>query len=201
MRLFVALDVDPEICQHIVAFRDPMRRLAPEVRWVAPEAFHVTLQFLGETKKLDAIRQALQSVHRQPIALAFRGAGFFPSPRAPRVFWIGIEADARLQELVTAISDALAPCGFEREPGAFTPHLTLARSGSGRPRPVPGERPAPGLQRVHEQLSKSPSPDFGTMTAHRFFLYQSHLSPAGPRYERLAGYELRPLPTANNETL
>ena len=190
MRLFVALDIDPEIRQRIVAFREQMRRLAPQVRWVAPETFHVTLQFLGETTKLEAIRQALQSVPRQPIALAFRGAGFFPFRGAPRVFWIGIEADAHLQELVTAISDALTPCHFAREPGAFTPHLTLARTGSGRPRPVPGERPAPGLQRVHEQLAKSPSPDFGTMTAHQFFLYQSHLSPAGPRYERLAGYDL-----------
>src|SRR5271166_4795922 len=107
MRLFVALDIDEPIRQRITTFRDEMRRLAPDVRWVGPETFHVTLQFLGETKKLDEIRSALKSIHCAPIELAFRGAGFFPSPKVPRVFWVGIEADAHLQELVSATSQAL----------------------------------------------------------------------------------------------
>jgi len=200
MRLFVALDIDPAIRQRIVVFRDEMRRLAPEVRWVSPETFHVTLQFLGETAELDEICRALPSLQGPPITLAFRGVGFFPNPRAPRVFWVGIEADAHLQSLVSDVAQSLAPLGFERDPGAFTPHLTLARSGSGRPRPVVGERPAPGLQRVHTQLSKFPPPDFGTMTAHQFFLYESHLSSAGPRYEKRAAYELRLSSTANHES-
>ena len=191
MRLFVALDIDPDIRQRITAFRDRLRPLAPDVRWVGPETFHITLHFLGETKKLDEIRTALQAVRSAPILLAFRGAGFFPHAKAPRVFWVGIESDERLQELVKSVAKALRPLGFEREPGAFTPHLTLARSGSGRPRPVPGERPAPALQRVRDELAKSPSPDFGTMTAHQFYLYESHLSSAGPRYEKVAAYALR----------
>ena len=191
MRLFVALDIDADIRDRITAFRTQLRPLAPDVRWVGPETFHTTLQFLGETKKLDEIRHALQGVGCAPVKLAFRGAGFFPTPKAPRVFWVGIEGDAHLQELVTAIAQALAPLGCTRDQGPFTPHLTLARSGSGRPRPVRGERPASALQRVRDELAKSPSPDFGTMTAHEFFLYESHLSSAGPRYEKRAAYPLR----------
>ncbi len=49
MRLFVALDIDPEIRRRIGEFRDQMRPYAPDVRWVGPETFHITLQFLGET--------------------------------------------------------------------------------------------------------------------------------------------------------
>jgi RNA 2',3'-cyclic 3'-phosphodiesterase len=200
MRLFVALDIDAAIRERITAFRNRLRPLAPDVRWVGPETFHITLQFLGETQELDEIRHALQTVHGAPISLAFRGAGFFPHANAPRVFWVGIESDSKLQTLVTGLARALAPLGFERDTGAFTPHLTLARSGSGRPRPVRGERPASGLQRVAERLAKSPQPDFDTMTAHEFFLYQSHLSSAGPRYEKLATYSLKPsLTTTNNE--
>jgi len=199
MRLFVALNIDLPIRERITAFRNQVRPLAPDVRWVGPETFHVTLQFLGETKKLNEIRHPLQSVTAAPITLAFRGAGFFPNPKAPRVFWVGIEADETLQHLVGAVAHALAPLGFERDAGPFTPHLTLARSGSGRPRPVPGERPASGLQRVRDALAKLPPPDFGTMTAHEFFLYQSHLSPAGPRYEKLAAFALRRSSTGNNE--
>jgi RNA 2',3'-cyclic 3'-phosphodiesterase len=191
VRLFVALDIDEPIRDRITAFRDQMRRLAPDVRWVAPETFHVTLQFLGETETIDEVRQALRPVQCVPITVAFQGAGFFPNPRVPRVFWIGIHGDEHLQQLVTNIARALAPLSFERDPGAFTPHLTLARSGSGRPKPVRGERPASALLRVGDELAKSPSPDFGTMTAHQFYLYESHLSSAGPRYEKLAEFPLR----------
>ena len=191
MRLFLALDIDEPIRQRIIAFRDHMRRLAPNVRWVAPETFHVTLQFLGETAKLDEITRALQPERCAAVTVAFRGAGFFPNPKIPRIFWVGIHGDEHLQELVTTIARALAPLGFERDPGVFTPHLTLARTGSGRPKPVRGERPAPALQRVGDELAKSPPPDFGTMTAHQFFLYESHLSSAGPRYEKLAAFPLQ----------
>ena len=165
--------------------------LAPDVRWVGPETFHLTLQFLGETKKLDEIRHALKELKCAPVALAFRGAGFFPNPKAPRVFWVGIESDGNLQTLAAAVANATKTLAFERDAGPFTPHLTLARSGSGRPLPVPGERAAFGLQRVRDELAKLPQPDFGTMTAHEFFLYESHLSPAGAQYEKRAAYRLR----------
>ena len=191
MRLFIALDIDADIRERITAFRSHMRMHATDVRWVGPETFHITLQFLGETKKLDGIRHALKEIECAPVALAFHGAGFFPNPKSPRVFWVGIESDENLQALAAAVAHATRPLGFERDAGPFTPHLTLARSGSGRPRPVPGERAASGLQRVRDELAKLPQPDFGTMTAHEFFLYESHLSPAGAQYEKRAAYRLR----------
>jgi 2'-5' RNA ligase len=190
MRLFIALDIDPEIRERITMFRNQMRQFAPDIRWVGSETFHVTLQFLGETKKLDEIRKALQQVKSPPLEITFRGAGFFPNPRVPRVFWVGIEGDQLLQDLVTAISRALLPLGFEREPGPYAPHLTLARAGSGRPRPVPGERAAPALQLIRAKLEALPPPDFGTMTAHEFCLYESKLTPAGARYTKMARFPL-----------
>ena len=97
MRLFVALDIDPEIRERIVAFRNQMRMLAPDVRWVGPETFHVTLQFLGETKKADEICRALKQVKSEAVQLTFRDTGFFPNPKAPRVLWVGIESDQHLE--------------------------------------------------------------------------------------------------------
>jgi RNA 2',3'-cyclic 3'-phosphodiesterase len=190
MRLFIALDIDEPIRDQITAFRDEIRQLAPDVRWVSPETFHVTLQFLGETKKLDEIRIALWQVKSPPVQLAFRGTGFFPNSKAPRVFWIGIVSGENLQTLAAEVATAMLPLGFESDTSSFMPHLTLARSGSGRPRPVPGERPTPGLQQVRAKLEILPPPDFGTMTAHEFNLYESHLSPAGPRYEKRARFPL-----------
>jgi len=190
MRLFVALDIDAPIRDRIAQFRNQMRQLAPDVRWVGPETFHITLQFLGETKKLVDVQRALRHVKGKPLDLAFRNTGFFPTPKSPRVFWVGIEADQRLQELVSSIAKVLQPLGFEADSGPFHPHLTLARAGSGRPRPVPGERFEPGLQQVRTGVEGLPPLEFGTMTAREFCLYQSKLSPAGAQYTKLSRYPL-----------
>ncbi len=190
MRLFIALDIDADIRERITAFRNELRQLAPDVRWVGPETFHVTLQFLGETKKLDEVRNALEQVKSPPVQLAFRGVGFFPNSKAPRVFWIGISSDENLQTLAAEVAIAMQPLGFESDASSFMPHLTLARSGSGRPRAVPSERSAPGLLQVRAHLETLLPPDFGTMTAHEFILYESHLSSAGPRYEKRERFPL-----------
>jgi len=190
MRLFLALDIDPEIRRRITAFRDQMRSLAPDVRWVGPETFHITLQFLGETGKLDEIRRALEPIKAAPVPLAFRGAGFFPNPKSLRVFWVGIESDENLQLLADAIGGALKPLGFEREHGPYKPHLTLARTGSGRPRPVRSEQATPGLLAVRVKVEAMPPLEFGTMTAREFCLYESKLSPKGSQYTKLSRYPL-----------
>ena len=125
-----------------------------------------------------------------PTTVTFRGAGFFPNPNRARVFWVGIESDANLQHLVNEIGTALAPLGFKREQEEYHPHLTLARAGSGRPQHRPGDKAAPGLQQVRAKLETMPPPDFGTMTANEFILYQSTLTPTGSRYAKLARYPL-----------
>ena len=190
MRLFIALDIDAEIRQRIREFREQMRALAPDVRWVGPESFHVTLQFLGETEKLDDIRGALQQVRNAPVTLSFRGSGFFPTPKSPRIFWVGIEPDESLQQLANSITAAVKPLGFEPDRGPYKPHLTLARSGSGRPRPVRGEHFAAGLIGLRMKLETVSQSDFGTMTAREFCLYQSKLSPKGAQYIKLERYAL-----------
>jgi 2'-5' RNA ligase len=153
MRLFVALDIDAEIRRRITEFRNQMQPLAPDVRWGGPETFHITLQFLGETKKADEIRRALQSVRGSPVQLTFRNTGFFPSPKKPRVFWVGIEADEHLQALVTSVGELLQPLGFERDALPFKPHLTLARAGGGRPWAKPGTRPARGPRQARNAFA------------------------------------------------
>ncbi|MGB9253230.1 MAG: RNA 2',3'-cyclic phosphodiesterase [Candidatus Korobacteraceae bacterium] len=190
MRLFIALDIDPDIRKRITEFRDQMRSFAPDVRWVGPETFHITLQFLGETDKLDDIRKALEQINAAQVPLTFRGAGFFPNPKSPRVFWVGIDSDDNLQQLANSIGTALKPLGFERDASPYKPHLTLARAGSGRPRPVRGERTAPGLLAVRVKVEGLTHLDFGTMTAREFCLYESKLSPKGAQYTKLSRYSL-----------
>jgi 2'-5' RNA ligase len=190
MRLFVALDIDTEIRTHIGEFRDQMRAYAPDVRWVGPETFHVTLQFLGETAKVEEVKRALQQVRSSAVEVSFRGTGFFPNPKSPRVFWVGIESDENLQQLANSIGESLHPLGFDRDAGPFKAHLTLARVGSGRPKAVRGEPASAGLHGLRVKLEGVPPAEFGTMTAREFCLYQSTLSPNGAKYTKLATYPL-----------
>ena len=192
MRLFVALDIDPEIRQRIARFLDGVRAFTPDARWVRAESLHLTLKFIGEQpdSKLDAVKQSLAGIHSPATTLNFHGYGFFPTVRSPRVFWIGVEADEHLAPLVRLVEEALEPLGIKPEGRDFSPHLTLARGKSAAPQRRPDDRPNRAFQQLQEKLNALPAPEFGTMTAREFFLYQSKLSPAGSQYTKLQRFPL-----------
>ena len=188
MRLFVALDMDEAILQRLDDYVRTLLPRLPGVRFVRSSSYHITLQFLGEVPGADAIRARLREVRAGTFQLTVGGVGFFPNTRAPRVFWAGVDAPA-LPALAQKISQSLEVLGFA-PPDDFHPHLTVARSGSGRPRPLRGERPSEAFARLPGIVASSPAPEFGTMTARQFFLYESKLSPSGPNYNKLEGFEL-----------
>ncbi len=192
MRLFVAIDIEDEVRKRIERFLEGVRGFAPEVRWVRPDSMHLTLKFLGETDEATAerVQRALAHIRNEPGPITFRGTGFFPTPRSARVFWIGIEADEHLAALAEKVEQVMEALGYEREKRAFSPHLTLARSGSGRPGRGPEDKLNLRFRRLQEKLAAMPPPDFGTMTPRAFFLYQSKLSPQGSEYTKIASFKL-----------
>jgi 2'-5' RNA ligase len=193
MRLFVALDLDPAIRERLALFLEGVQEFAPEARWARAESLHLTLKFIGEmdAARLDEARSALALVEGEVSEVRVRGTGFFPTVKSARVFWVGIEADAGLAALARTVEDALEPLGVERERRAFSPHLTLARTGSGRPSRGREDRVNANFRRLQEKLAAMPEPDLGAMAPREFFLYQSKLSPAGAMYTKLAGFPLR----------
>ena len=194
MRVFIALDIEDAIRDRISRFMDGVREFAPDARWVRPESLHVTLKFIGEksAEAVEQIKEALAAVKGQPVEMGFRGHGFFPTAKSARVFWVGIESGPALASLANAVDDVTAGLGIPKEERAFNAHLTLARGGggSGSPRRQNGGRPSKNFQRLQEKLSALSASDFGTMTAHEFFLYQSHLSRGGSRYTKIARFAL-----------
>ena len=194
MRVFVALDIEDAIRDRISRFMDGVREFAPDARWVRPESLHVTLKFVGEksAEAVEQVKEALAAVKGQPVEMGFRGHGFFPTAKSARVFWVGIESGPALASLANAVDDVTAGLGIPKEERAFNAHLTLARGGggSGSPRRQNGGRPSKNFQRLQEKLSALSASDFGTMTAHEFFLYQSQLSRGGSRYTKIARFAL-----------
>ena len=195
MRTFVALDMDSAIRQRIQHFMEEVRGLAPDVRWLNPESLHVTLKFIGEKPdaKVSQIVEVLSSISTEPFQLRFRGAGFFPTAKAARVFWIGIEAEDALTLLARAIDESLAKIGIAKEDRAFSPHLTLARASgrSGAPGPRKNDKTNRLFAKLQDFLATHPAPDFDTMTAREFFLYRSQLSGKGSQYTKIAQFKLQ----------
>jgi len=194
MRLFVALDIDEQIRQRLATFVEGVRGFAPDARWVTPESLHLTLKFIGEwqNESLPQIEKALTALSGTPIELRFHKYGFFPTDKAPRVFWVGIAGGAPLADLAARVDEALSNLGIAKESRAFSPHLTLARGGggSGAPGWRKGDRANSGFRRLQEKLATMSALEFGTMTAREFFLYQSQLSPKGSRYTKIAKFQL-----------
>ena len=195
MRLFVALDIDESMRQQIARFVEGVRGFAPDARWVRTESLHITLKFIGHIPEEDLPRfeQALTTLSATPFDLSIRGHGFFPTPRSPRVFWLGIVAPPELARLAAEVDAATTALGIPKEEHSFSPHLTLARGGggSGSPRFRKRDRPNSQFIKLQEKLAVLPALDFGTMTAREFFLYESKLSPKGSRYSKLAAFPLR----------
>ena len=194
MRLFVALDLDEEIRRNISEFVERVRKSAPDARWTSVESLHITLKFIGESPDdtVKQIEEAVGAIQSDSFEVKFSGTGFFPTPKAARVFWAGIQAERALTELAAKIEESLAGMGIPKEQRGFSPHLTLARAagGSGAPGWRRGDKPSRQFAVLQDQLARVASPEFGTMTAREFFLYRSQLSSKGSRYTKIARFAL-----------
>jgi RNA 2',3'-cyclic 3'-phosphodiesterase len=134
IRTFIAIEVPEEIKAYL---SDMCRDLAADipaaaVRWVRPEAMHLTLRFLGDTavEQLPQIGDALDvtTTGRRAFPLALDKLGCFPNPKRPRVIWAGITgALGQLEAVRNALDRALEVSGWPAETQAFQPHLTLGR--------------------------------------------------------------------------
>lgn len=197
MRIFIGIDLDPDVRGRISRFLEGVQGFAPDARWMHPESLHITLKFIGEQspEQVAAINERLRSVEGSAFEIRVGGYGFFPTAKAPRVFWIGIQSGTQLGELAERIDMATAELGIPREDRAFSPHLTLARAGAGRksgsPKRQKSDGPNATFAVLEKRLAAMGELDFGAMTAREFILYQSQLSPGGSKYTKLQRFPLQ----------
>jgi RNA 2',3'-cyclic 3'-phosphodiesterase len=172
MRLFLALPLDESLLAGLTRLTTRLRGDAPNLRWSAPEAWHITLQFLGATtpEQYACVIDRLSRLKNPPVPIKLAAPGVFP--RAG-VFHLGVEPTPALLTLQQRIAAATAPCGFETEDRPYHPHITLARA--------KGRDGARDLRALASHLpAETRLPRF---TAREFLVFESHLSSAGSRYE------------------
>jgi 2'-5' RNA ligase len=181
VRLFVALEIPSAVRENLAALLASLRAIMKEPRWVRPENLHVTLKFLGEVAegKLEGVRSVLHHIRSESaVALEFRGLGFFPNDKHPRVFWAGMEGSTNLKTLAADIDTAMEKQGIPREQREFSPHLTLARFERGR---LP--------EKLRSAIATNAQREFGSLRASEFHLIHSKLKPSGAEYTTLERFQ------------
>jgi 2'-5' RNA ligase len=137
IRTFICIELPDSVKQKMELLENQLRGVDAQVSWVKPSNVHLTLKFLGgvPSHKIDRVSEALEHAsHDTPaFEIEVAGAGCFPSPRSPRVLWIGLAGvPDPLLRLYTNLEDELATVGFQREKRRFAPHLTIGRLRSPR---------------------------------------------------------------------
>jgi 2'-5' RNA ligase len=177
MRLFLAIPLSPAVRDQLAAIRARLERPDDNLRWSAPESWHITLQFLGATTpaQYDCVLSRLRTLSAAPVPVQLEALGFF---HRTGVFFAGIHLTPSLVALQQRIVSATTPCGFVPETRPYHPHITLARNRSG----------ANGIGTLQPRAGAAPA--FDPFTAQEFLLYESFLGPSGSRYEVRARFPL-----------
>ena len=170
MRLFIGIPMAEAVVHELASVRAQLERPADRLRWSAPESWHVTLQFLGNTtpEQLQCVKDGLRAIVSPLVPVKLEGMGFFD--RAG-IFFVSVLLSQELLALERQVVAATARCGFVAETRPYQPHITLARN-RGR---------SEGIRRLKGAIL--PEPRFPAFAAREFLLYESFPGPAGSRYE------------------
>lgn len=175
IRTFFAIELDPAARRAATELARALRERpgGDRVRWVRPEALHVTLRFLGDIDpgRVATLRErvAPELAKLSPFALGLGAVHPFPSARRPLVVAVDVTPAEPLEELAAAVERGVVAAGFEAEARTFRAHLTLGRLRSGRP-PATDEMAAPAGVRF----------EVGDVV-----LFRSELRPGGALYTPL----------------
>ncbi len=190
LRTFIAIELDETVRDGLARVQAKFKRQAPDggVKWVNPEAIHLTLKFLGDTpvtkisKVSDGLAAACEGI--KPFDLSFEGRGCFPNMRRPRVIWVAVRdvSGSSLARLQAAVEQKVSPLGFPTEERGFSPHLTLGRVARGANAQVEAA--------IGQMVEKSVVEQIAVQRVTAVHFIKSDLRPTGPIYNQLATVEL-----------
>lgn len=125
MRLFIAVNLSPEMKNALTDAQRTMYDRGARGRFTPEENLHLTLAFIGEYPSADAVMDALSTVTFTPFEIRLDGVGRFGD-----LWWAGLRESAALTAVVRRVRRALAEGGIPFDRKRFTPHITLIRKAS-----------------------------------------------------------------------
>ena len=148
MRLFAGIPLAAEVIEELSAISLRLQTSGDGLRWSAPESWHITLQFLGNTgqPQYECIVARLRELRSPPVPIQLEDLGFFD--RAG-VFFAGVALTSELRLLQERVTAATGLCGFVPETRPYHPHITLGPHQEQRTRPGRAEDQAPSSPGIH----------------------------------------------------
>jgi 2'-5' RNA ligase len=176
MRLFVAIPLAASVIGELSAISARLRSREDGLRWTAPESWHITLQFLGNSsqEQCECVVARLRQLHLPPTSIRLEKLGFFDHAG---VFLATVMLSPELMLLQQRVTATTEPCGFIPEARPFQPHITLARNRD------KGSRQSLRKLKAELEARASRPPKFTGFLAGEFLLYESFLGAGGSRYE------------------
>ncbi len=171
MRAFLGFPIPPHLAEALYSSVADRRAAYPDIRWVKPANYHITVLFLGEIDEGEASRigRILDGLSfNGGTQAAFGGIGSFPPNGAPRVLHVGLSEG---EEYCTGVHAKI--CGVlpeYSEAHGYTPHITLGRVKR-------------GCRVSWTEPTNAPPNDL--FRIEKIVLFQSILSPTGPVYKRI----------------
>lgn len=179
-RLFIGIPISGKIKEKIKPLYAKLKETGAELNFVSWDNLHLTLKFLGNVQEdqIEEIKKRLAAIKPEKFILKFKGVGAFPDNEQIKVIWIGVESP----ELIQLMKEINLSLNYIREnEQEENAHLTLARVKS-----------AKNKEKLPTFLRDVKGKKFTEMMADKFILYESELTPKGPKYKKLQGgvYEM-----------
>lgn len=123
MRTFLAIELPQKVKDSLQSQFEKLYQQYPDIRWVSPENFHVTLYFLGEIDSPEgAIKKIGEAIYDIPrFHLYSSKAGVFIKHKI--TLYLGFQRNKILERLVDAVREKFQLPTDKK----FVPHLTIGR--------------------------------------------------------------------------
>ena len=176
LRVFIALELSTETKNEAHVFVERIREKYPHFRFIPPQNWHLTLDFLGPVL-LDRVQDLIAELPNalilsRPFTVFLQEMGAFPNSRKTRILWLGMKGELEeLFALKKAVDGMLRKKHFSIETRNFEPHITIAR-----------------LKTNERSSIFEPEPFEGTKPSkiNGITIFKSLLDTEGATYERLA---------------
>lgn len=132
MRTFLALELPEDIKNEVFKKIEQYREVAPTgIKWVPQENLHITLQFIGDTKKEDLpeITEFLDRSFSDLPKMKFMQPELEIIPgRNPRVIWISFSTESKqIFGFSKNFKRKLVEMGYQLDSKPLRFHVTLGR--------------------------------------------------------------------------
>ena len=178
-RLFIALKIPLYIRKEIVNFTKEFLPGYDKYKWEQLEKVHLTLKFIGDIKE-ELVNEVIKKIsfmnEYKKFECGLDKFDFFYRNGKPSIFFLKLQMEDRINELVIRLNNELETLSIPREKKGFHAHLTMLR--------IKGYEEIDPLKEMIDTVLKD------KFTADEIALYQSRLLAHGSIYKELLNYKL-----------